>query len=141
MSPTKLASGIALGFVLGIIPFVGVTTLLCAILAYLFRINMAVVQLVNYIVYPLQVILFIPFIKLGEYIFQMNPLPYPIEVIWSRLQSNFLETIGEIWWANLLGILIWLLLAPLLYMAIFLSSKYLIKKFYKENESKITRRD
>ena len=134
MSPTKLAIGIALGFVIGIIPIVGITTTLCAVLAYIFRINMAVVQLINYIVYPLQVILFIPFIKFGIYVFGVNPLPYPIEAIWDRLQSNFIETIGDIWWANLFGVLIWLVIAPLLYISLFFSSRYLIKKFYKEGK-------
>jgi len=134
MSPTKLALGIALGFVIGIIPVVGITTALCAVLAYIFRINMAVVQLANYIVYPLQVIFFIPFIKFGIYVFGVNPLPYPIDTVWDRLQSNFMETIGDIWWANLFGVLIWLVIAPLLYLLLFLSFKYFINKLYKEEK-------
>jgi len=134
MSPTKLAIGVALGFVIGIIPIVGITTVLCAVVAYIFRINMAVVQLANYIVYPLQVIFFIPFIKFGIYVFGVNPLPYPIDAIWDRLQSNFIGTISDIWWANLLGVLIWLAIAPILYISVFLSSTYLIKKLYKKEK-------
>lgn len=141
MSPTKLAAGIALGFVIGIIPFVGITTILCGVLAYVFRINIGVVQLVNYVAYPLQITLFIPFIKLGIHLFGVNPLPYPLESIWDKLRSDFLETIGDIWLANFYGILIWLIVAPLLYLLIFMSSKYLIKKMHKEEKSEITHRD
>ena len=132
MSPGKLATGISLGFVLGIIPFVGITTVLCAIVAYILRINMAVIQLVNYIVYPLQIILFIPFIKLAIYLFGVNPMPYPIEIVWDRLESDFLQTIGDIWLANLFGVLLWLGIAPFLFMGVFLGSKYLIEKYHKE---------
>lgn len=133
-SPSKLALGMAWGVVLGIIPLIGINTLLCALVAFVFRINMGVIQLVNYFVYPLQLILFVPFIKLGIYLFGANPVPYPLEDIWDRLQINFIETLGDIWMANLFGVFIWLVISPLLYGLTYTGSKYLINKVYKEEE-------
>jgi uncharacterized protein (DUF2062 family) len=143
MSPSKLGLGMAWGLVLGIIPLIGISTLLSAIVAFVFRINMGVIQLVNYLVYPLQLLLFVPFIKLGIYSFGANPLPYPIEEIWSRLQTNFLYTISDIWLTNLLGILVWLIISPILYMATYFGSKYLINKISmnKRPEDEVTQRD
>lgn len=132
MSPSKLAAGISLGFVLGIIPFVGITTILCGIFAYTLRINMAVIQLVNYIVYPLQIVLFIPFIKLAIYLFSVNPMPYPIETVWARLETEFIRTIGDIWLANIFGVLLWLGIAPFLFVGVYLSSKYIILNYTKK---------
>ncbi len=130
-SPTKISMGMAWGLVLGIIPLLGVNTILCAIVAFVFRINMGVIQLVNYFVYPLQLVLFIPFIKLGIYTFGGNPMPYPYEEIWGRLQVNFVDTLGDIWEANLYGILIWLAISPLSYGATYVVSKYAIGKMHK----------
>lgn len=135
-SPTKLALGMAWGIVLGIIPLIGINTLLCILVAFVFKINMGVVQLVNYFVYPLQLILFIPFIKVGIYLFGKNTLSYPLEDIWDRLQVNFIETLGDIWMVNLFGIFIWLAISPLLYQLTYMGSKYLINRVYKEEKDK-----
>ena len=57
MSCSKISLCIAIGVILGIFPVLGTTTLLCAITAYVFRLNHPLIQLVNYAVYPLQLAL------------------------------------------------------------------------------------
>jgi hypothetical protein len=44
--------------------------LLCALAALVLRLNAPAVQAVNYLVYPLQVALFAPFMRLGRRLFQ-----------------------------------------------------------------------
>jgi len=133
-SPHKLAQGIAWGLVLGLIPFIGINTALCAGVAIIFRINMGVIQLVNYFVYPLQLALFLPFIKLGIYLFGIGDIPYPLETVWQRLQTNFIETIGDIWMANMSGIVLWLIVAPLLYYSGYYLGKVAIGKLVIKEE-------
>lgn len=53
------------GFVIGIMPLPMGTTLLCFCIAWQLRLNQVVIQCVNYLAYPLQLVLYIPFIKLG----------------------------------------------------------------------------
>lgn len=60
ITPEKIALSLAIGIVLGVFPVLGSTTLLCAAAAMVFRLNLPAIQLVNYIVYPLQLALFVP---------------------------------------------------------------------------------
>src|SRR5947209_172719 len=65
-SPEKLAWSIAAGLLIGINPLLGSTTLLCLAIAFIFRLNVAASQLGNHVVYPLQLLLLLPFIRLGS---------------------------------------------------------------------------
>lgn len=107
MSPVKLALCIAIGFVLGLFPVVGVTSILCAIVAFVFRLNMAVIQLVNYFVYPLQLLLILPLIKVGSWIFDVNPIPYTLDQMIEMVQNNTWLAFEKLWLAVTLGIATW----------------------------------
>ncbi|HEY2860661.1 MAG TPA: DUF2062 domain-containing protein [Terracidiphilus sp.] len=65
ISPQRLALTLALGFVVGCIPLVGVTTGLCALMAVAFRLNPAAIQAANYIAMPFQLALIMPLVRLG----------------------------------------------------------------------------
>ena len=131
VSPVKIALCIAFGCVVGIIPFAGITTLLCAGIAITFRLNMAIIQIINYAVYPLQILLFIPFIKLGILTFGAEPLVYSSDQIVEMIKENAFQVIVKIGYANGLGLVIWLMISPLLFGVIYYSSKYLLEKYAK----------
>ena len=65
ISPQRLALTLALGFVFGCIPVIGVPTALCAMVALLFRLNLPVIQAANYAAMPFQVALIVPLARLG----------------------------------------------------------------------------
>ena len=65
IAPRQLAFALALGFVLGCIPVLGMPTALCAMLALVFRLNLPAIQAANCVATPLQVALIIPFVRLG----------------------------------------------------------------------------
>jgi hypothetical protein len=66
MTADTLALCVALGLVLGIFPVLGCPTLFCAIAALTLRLNLPAIQAVNYLVYPLQLALLVPFVRLGD---------------------------------------------------------------------------
>lgn len=68
-SPEKLALSIALGVAIGTFPLFGVPTLLCGVAAAALRLNFPVLQLVNSLMYPLQIALLWPFARLGGQLF------------------------------------------------------------------------
>jgi uncharacterized protein (DUF2062 family) len=65
ISPRRLALTLALGFVVGCIPVLGIPTALCALIALAFRLNQPAIQAANYAAMPFQVALILPFMKLG----------------------------------------------------------------------------
>ena len=69
MAPRQLAFTLALGFAIGCIPLLGVTTGICAVLALVLRLNMPAIQAANWLAMPLQVVLLIPFLRLGQWLF------------------------------------------------------------------------
>ena len=77
ISPRRLALTLALGFAIGCIPVVGIPTLVCAGLALLLRLNLPAIQAANYIVMPLQLLLIVPFMRLGGWLtaFSANNQP------------------------------------------------------------------
>jgi uncharacterized protein (DUF2062 family) len=69
MAPRQLAFTLALGFAIGCIPLLGVTTGICALLAIVLRLNMPAIQAANWLAMPVQVLLLIPFLRFGQWIF------------------------------------------------------------------------
>lgn len=69
ITPRRLALTLALGFVVGCIPVVGLPTALCAVIAVAFRLNQPAIQAANYIAMPFQVVLILPLLRLGEKVF------------------------------------------------------------------------
>ena len=68
LSPRALSLTLTLGVALGVMPLPIGTTLLCVLLAARFRLNQAAMLAVNYLCYPLQLALFLPFSRLGEFL-------------------------------------------------------------------------
>jgi len=111
-SPEKLSLSIALGAVLGIFPILGATTFLCFCAGVLLRLNHAALQLVNYLVYPLQIPLILLFVRLGERLVGAPPTsfsPLALAGEFREAPSAFLMKFG---WTGLRGILAWTVVAP-----------------------------
>lgn len=114
VTPQKIALTIALGLTLGIFPIMGTTTLLCAIAAIRLRLNQPIIQLVNWLVYPLQLALILVFIRAGEWIMQVPQISFSLSQLMDKFRESpgkFLEEFGL---CGLQGIVAWLLVAPIL---------------------------
>jgi hypothetical protein len=75
MSPEAVASIVVLGVAFGVFPAPVCPTLLCALAALVLRLNPPAIQLVNYLVYPLQIALAAPFVSLGGRLFPTAASP------------------------------------------------------------------
>jgi uncharacterized protein (DUF2062 family) len=107
LTPHKLAFTCAAGVIIGIFPVFGTTTILCFIIAITLRLNIPVIQLVNYLVAPLQLLLIIPFIKVGTILFRLNPFPYNSDQLIIMFRNDFLQLLKEVGLSLLLGIGVW----------------------------------
>jgi uncharacterized protein (DUF2062 family) len=110
-SPEEISLTISLGMTLGTIPILGSTTLLCASSAFLMRLNVPLIMLVNYFVYPLQLLLYIPLLLAGARLLDRNIKMLTLEGVYQMLRTDLLGTIQKLFWANLGAVLIWSVVA------------------------------
>ncbi len=111
MAPEKLAWCLALGATISICPILGVATPLLAALALMMRLNLPLIQLVNYAFTPLQWLLIIPFMRFGEWVCRVPPLPLSPAAIQERLQTDALGFMREFSMAGVCAAAGWLLVA------------------------------
>lgn len=71
ISPRRLAVTLAVGFALGCIPVVGLSTGLCVVIALAFRLNQPAIQAANYLAMPFQAALILPLLRLGAKVFPL----------------------------------------------------------------------
>ncbi len=97
LTPHKISLAVAIGVSMAIIPFLGVNTALLALIAFSLRLNLALIQSVNLVLWPLQIALFIPFVKLGTFIFKNNYIPLSFEQFYLMCKTDFLKTLLYSW--------------------------------------------
>jgi len=107
ISPRRLALTLALGFAIGCIPVIGIPTLLCSALALALRLNLPAIQAANYVVMPLQVLLIVPFVRLGGWLFGTGR-PAGVSAL---LHSSPAAMASQMGWLTGEAMLAWLLFA------------------------------
>ena len=127
--PEQIALTIALGLTLGIIPILGSTTLLCAAFAFRLRLNMPLIQLVNYLVYPLQLLLFIPLLMLGAALLDPGIPPLTLDGIYLMIKTDIWGAVRSLFWASTGAVLIWAVLSVPVGYAVYLAAKRLATAF------------
>jgi len=111
-TPEGMATSISVGAAIGLLPFLGTTTVICALAGRLFRLNHVALQVTNYLLYPAQIALIVPFVRLGEALTGAEPMPIdPATVVASFTESPaaFLAKFGM---AGVHAFLAWALVVP-----------------------------
>ncbi|MCI0750052.1 MAG: DUF2062 domain-containing protein [Nevskiales bacterium] len=127
VAPAQIALALALGAALSVFPILGITTLLCALTALALRLNQPIIQLVNYLLLPVHVLLLIPFYRAGEWLFGAAPVPIVdiVELV-GRFRAGPWQFILDYGRVGLYGIAVWALLAPPLTLAVYLACRPLL---------------
>lgn len=135
LSPFQLAITLSFGITLGLFPFIGLTTILCFVFAFVFRLNLIVIQLVNWIVAPLQLALLVPFYQIGNY-FNSYFSNATITVNTTKvnvIESNLFQKLLLLIDSQLLAIFGWAVICipfalSIHFISLFFYKKYLHKK-------------
>ena len=112
VTPEKLALSLAIGTVLGISPILGLTTVLAFIICFWFRLNPVAMQLMNYVMYPFQILLFLPFIRTGELLFHAEHLRINAAQLERLVRGDAYLAIRMLWTAIWHAMTVWALLSP-----------------------------
>lgn len=130
ITANKLAITISLGICVGLFPIIGCTTIICTILAIYFRLNMVIIQVINYLMYPLQLITIVPFILLGNVVLGVdNPVDLSNFIhLFKEDLVNSLVLFKEALIAALIG---WLIAMPLFGLITYGMAYFFLQKLVK----------
>lgn len=117
ITPEKIALSIAIGVGISVFPVLGATTLLCLVAGIALKLNQPLLQLVNYLAYPLQLILIPVFIRAGERLFRAPNLPFSIAQLTERFHAGPLGFVQDFGITLLHASAAWLLIVPPLAIA------------------------
>lgn len=113
LSAHQLALAVAVGLSIGVLPTLWGSSLLCALISWRLGLNQLAVQTVNYLVYPLQLALFLPFALWGQQLcpgwFAATP-----ELTWQSLQSDWSRLGSSLVPVQCSALVGWATLTPLL---------------------------
>ncbi len=120
VTPKRVAFTLALGAVISVFPVFGTTTALCALAAWLLRLNQPLMQLVNAVLAPLHVLLLYPYYRAGEHLFGREPAPLlAVTELADRFAHSPKQFVLDYGMVAVGGMVVWLISAlvviPLLY--------------------------
>ncbi len=129
LSPKELTQSILVSALISIIPIVGVTTVLLTILSVKRKLNLPIMIAISYLAWPLQILMIIPFINIGEFIFSIPQSNHSAQEIIASFQESFFGTLSQLSFELLCGFGGWLLTAVPFFTLVYLVSNFLISKF------------
>ena len=129
LTPIELTQSILVAALFSIIPIFGVTTILLTAFSLKRKLNLPIMIAISYLAWPLQILMIIPFINIGEYFFSVPQSHHSVEEIIASFQESFFGTLSQLSFELLCGFGGWLLTAVPFFIVIYLVSNFLISKF------------
>jgi uncharacterized protein (DUF2062 family) len=121
-TPRTLAWSIALGLLIGINPVIGTTTVFCLAAAFSFRLNVVASQIANHAMFPLELALVIPFIRLGSRVFHTAAMPLSPHLFFQAARTAPLALTRQLWLWEWHAFVVWacvsVVAAPLIALAL-----------------------
>ncbi|MEH0158092.1 DUF2062 domain-containing protein [Limibacter armeniacum] len=135
ISPHKLALSVALGTAVGVFPLFGTSTTICLILGFLLGLNQPATQLANYFVYPLQLILLVPFIQVGTHYFGPESFSISATELSEQFTADWFGTIQRLGGVLMAAVLAWCVTMLPSSFLIYLVTKPIFKRVVRNFDS------
>ena len=126
--PDKLAWSLALGVVVGVNPLLGSTTVLVLVLAAAFRLNIVASQVGNHAMYPVELLMFPVFIKLGDLVFGTQTIPLEGKALWHAAKYHPWDTTRLLWSWEWHALVVWAVFAAVAMPVIALGIEPVLRK-------------
>jgi uncharacterized protein (DUF2062 family) len=129
VSPDAIARTLAVGTACSLFPFIGFTTLLNVGVGIAARMNQPILQTLNVLLGPLQVLLILVYVRLGEVIWRATDdrftVPEMVRAFHTGSVTEFLRRFG---WAGAHALTAWVLTAPLLIAAVYFTIRPVLRR-------------
>lgn len=130
-TPERMALSMAVGTACSLVPFFGFTTLLNLGVGAWLRLNQPIMQILNQLLGPVQVVLIVAYVRAGEKIWGAAPVPISVPVLVKAFKEDpaaFLQRFG---WTGVHAATAWLLSVPLLVGGLYFALRPWLRRFAK----------
>jgi len=132
-TPRKLAWSLAVGVAVGINPLLGSTTIACLAIAFLLRLNLIASQITNHLVYPIELLLFLVFIRLGDLLFHTGGLPLEKHSLFYAARHHPWATTKLLWMWEWHALIVWVAFALILTPVLALIFRPMLERLMRSN--------
>jgi uncharacterized protein (DUF2062 family) len=128
LTPIQLCESIIVSGALSVIPILGITTFVLTTLSIKRKLNLPLMIAISYLMWPIQILLIIPFIRVGEFIFSVPSTQHTAEEIIKSFQNNFFQTLSKLSFELLSGLGGWFFTVVPISVGIYLVTLLFLKK-------------
>ncbi len=129
VSPDQLALTLGVGTACSLLPFLGLTTLLNLGVGLALRMNQPILQTLNQLLGPVQLVLILVHVRIGEWLWRAAGDRFTIgEMLRVFRESSLAEFFARFGWAGVHALSAWLLLAPVLATVVYFSLRPALRR-------------
>ena len=131
LGPKELALSITISLVVSLFPIFGIATIVLTALSLRYKINLPIMIVISYLVEPLKVLLFIPFLTIGSYVFVAEHTLVTFEAIKLSYEVSFFSTAKALSYELLCGVIGWSISVLPIAVAFYFVLKVMLSFFVK----------
>jgi uncharacterized protein (DUF2062 family) len=141
VTPDRIALTVGVGTACSLFPFLGFTTILNIGAGVALRMNQPILQTLNQLLGPLQLLLILVYVRLGEIIWGARGDQFTVadifEVFRHASVGEFFQRFG---WAGVHALTAWLVTTPILIAALYFSLRVPLRRWAQRRASGVTAR-
>ena len=120
VTPQRVTFTLGIGTVCSLFPFLGLTSLLNLGVGIALRLNQPILQVFNQLLGPIQLVLILVYVRMGELIWGATEHQFSItEMVTSVAELSLVEFLQTFGWAGIHALTAWILTAPLLFALVY----------------------
>ena len=135
-TPDRIAVSLGVGTACSVFPLFGFTTLLNTTAGFALRLNQPILQTLNQVLGPLQLLLILPYVRLGEWLWRSEAQPITVKEMLRTFHegswTDFLHRFGS---AGMHAVTAWLITTPLLVGVLFVTTRPILRRFVRRRAS------
>ena len=136
VSPQRVTFTLGIGSVCSLFPFLGFTSLLNLGVGLAMRLNQPILQILNQLLGPVQLVMILIYVRGGEFIWGTQGQPFSVtEMISSFADLPLMEFLQTFGWAGIHAFTAWALTAPLLFALVYFPLRPVIQRLAQLRES------
>lgn len=107
LTPKQLAASITVSIAVSFFPIFGIATIVLALLAIKFKLNLPLMIGLSYLVEPVKILLFLPFVNIGANVLHTEHTLLSLEAIQKSYEISFWNTLQDLSYELICGFIGW----------------------------------